>query len=148
MASIQNLIERFESLKGREIVFAREALQESEPLAMDLVASQLAQGIESDGSRVNFGYSPYTIAQKKQRQGLAGVTAYLTNYDTGESYKRLYMEVNGDQVRFGTKSEKEEAISDRMDGKAFIPTTENRTIMISEKAYPSFIEKIRSFVKL
>lgn len=148
MATIQILIKRFEGLQGKEIQLAREALQESSTLAMDLVAGQLAKGILSDGSRSDFTYSPHTVAQKKQRTGLSGITAYLTNYDTGESYEKLFMEVNGNKVIFGTKTEKEDAISDRMDGKAFIPTDDSRKIFITEKAYPAFIEKIRGFVKL
>jgi hypothetical protein len=148
MASIQTIIKRFEDLKGKEMEFAAEALQDSEQTALDLVAGQLAQGIKSDGKRANFTYTPFTIASKKNKSGLAAVTSHLTNYDTGESYRGLYMKVNGSDVEFGTTTDKEAAISDRMDSQAFRPTKSSREILVRENLMPNFLKKIRELVKI
>jgi len=139
---------RFLALQGLEIVFAREALNETSEKQMDLVAAQLAQGIKSDGSRANFTYTPTTIAIKKNRSGLASETRWLTNYDTGESYRKMFMIAKSDRVEFGTTTDKEADIEDRMDGKAFRPTDESKREYITNFAMPVFLSKIRGFIKL
>jgi hypothetical protein len=148
MATIQQLKKRFIALKGREMEFAAIALQQSEEFALDLVAGQLAQGIKSDGTKANFSYAPSTIASKNQRTGLSSVTSHLTNYDTGESYRGLYMLVNGDNVKFGTHTDKEDAISERMDGEAFRPTKQNKEDLVREKMQPIFLKLVREAVKI
>jgi hypothetical protein len=125
------------------LLIASTALQDNEKIATDLVASQLAQGIKSDGSKADYPYSPLTIAIKKTRSGLSSVTSHLTNYDTGESYKKLFMKVDKSNVLFGTNTDKEESISDRMDGLAFKPTQDNKEELIRQHVQRSFIEKIK-----
>ena len=80
--------------------------------------------------------------------GLAGITDHLTNYDTGESYRGLYMKVKGNEVEFGTTTDKETDISNRMNKKAFGLTPENKIDFIKQFALPIFIKKVRQKLKL
>jgi hypothetical protein len=126
---------------------AIKALQSNEKVATDLIASQLALGIKSDGSKSDFIYAPFTIAVKKTKSGLASVVSHLTNFDTGESYAKLYMDVSKSGVEFGTNTDKEESISERMDGKAFKPNKENKEELIRQFAKPTFIKNVKEFIK-
>lgn len=148
MASLNSLKERFKKLQGQEIVLAAKAINGAGELAADLNASQLAQGLKNDGSAATFSYTPLTIAIKRTKTGLASVTDYLTNYDTGESYRRLYEKVEGKKVKFGTGTDKEEAISERMDGKAFGLTQNSKEIFMQQKVSPDFVKSVREFVML
>lgn len=146
MGSIGDIKKRFEALQGNEAKLAIESLEEHKDFAMDLVAGQLAKGIKSDGTKSDFTYTPFTIASKKQKSGLASVTSHLTNYGTGESYDKMFMAIKGDDIEFGTKTYKEASISERMDGLAFKPTKDNREDLIREKVNPTFWGKIKAFL--
>jgi hypothetical protein len=148
MSSLQTIKKRFLDLQGKEIDFASKAIQENEEVAVQMVAEQLAQGIKSDGEPANFTYTPLTIAIKKTRSGLAAVTDHLTNYDTGASYRGLYMKVKGAEIDFGTTTDKDEAIDERMEGQAFRPTQKNKEEFLNQFAQPSMNKFIREFVKL
>lgn len=127
---------------------AKESLSENIEVAVDLIAGQLAQGIMKDGNKSDYPYSPFTIASKKGKSGLSGVTAYLTNFDTGESYRQLYGKVQSSSIEFGTKTDKDEAISARMDGKAFGLAPESKEEFIRQHVKGSFIKKVKDIVKL
>lgn len=148
MANLKEIANRFRDLRGKEIEFVKEALNENSEVAVQMVAEQLAKGIKSDGTAAVFTYSPFTIAQKKNRPGLSGVTDHLTNYDTGESYRGLYFKVNGASVEYGTTTDKEADISDRMDGLAFAPTPKNKEELILHFVSKTANRKIRNFLKL
>lgn len=148
MASLQELKKRVLAVKGKELGIAIKALNSEAQIAADLNAEQLAQGLQTDGSKSTFSYAPFTIAVKKNRSGLAGVTEHLTNYDTGESYKKLYGTFSRDQVAFGTQTDKEDAISERMEGKAFGLTQDNKEIFIRQHVKPIFLKIIRELIKL
>ena len=148
MASLNSLKERFLKLQGREITLAAEAITDSHNLAEDLNADQLAKGIKVDGTAANFTYSPMTIAIKKQRSGLASVTDHLTNYDTGESYRQLFEKVENKKVIFGTGTDKEDSISDRMDDRAFGLTKDNKEIFMKDGVLPKFFSLIHSELKI
>jgi hypothetical protein len=148
MATTLDLKKRVLALRGKEKLIAAQALEDNHEIAENLNASQLAQGLKSDGTEANFTYSPFTIATKKGKPGLAGVTDHLTNYNTGESYKGLYFKITGDQVEGGTTTDKEESISDRMDGKAFLLDQDNKEIFIRQHVQKTFMQKIRDIIKL
>lgn len=148
MGTLRDLKKRVQNLKGKEVSLASEALQDNSEIAADLVAGQLAQGVKSDGTKSDFTYAPFTIAVKRGKPGLAGITDHLTNFDTGESYRGLYMKVNGDKIEFGTKSNKEESISDRMDGEAFRPDQDNKEELVRNHAQPAFMKKVKDILKL
>lgn len=139
---------RLLQLRGKEIVLAKESLNENMAVAVDFIASQLAQGIKKDGTKSTFGYARKTVRLKKGKPGLSGVTSYLTNFDTGESYKQLYGKIEGDLIEFGTKTDKEDAISGRMDDKAFGLAPDNKEEFIRQHIKGSFIKKVKDIVKI
>lgn len=148
MATLQTIKKRVLELRGKELSFAKASINENIEIAADLNREQLAQGLLKDGTFSDYPYSPLTIAIKKGRSGIAGITDHLTNYDTGESYQKLYAKVEGDKIIFGTTSDKESAISDRMEGKAFGLAPEEKTDFIREYIKPNFRLKINSILKL
>jgi len=127
---------------------AAEAINLSHTAAEDMVASQLAQGLKKDGTMSNFVYSPFTVEAKKEMSGLAAITSHLTNYDTGESYRKLYMKVSGEKVIFGTRTDKEADISKRMNSKAFGLAPENKEEFIRQHAQGQFNRLVRELIKL
>jgi hypothetical protein len=148
MATLKEIKKRVLALRGKEVKIAVQALQENRKAAVDLVAVQLAQGIKSDGTKSDFVYSGVTIGIKKNKSGLAAVTSHLTNYNTGASYRGLYFRVEGSQIVEGTTTDKEQAISDRMDGKAFGLDKDSREELIHQHVQKTFNRKIRTFLKL
>lgn len=148
MGTLQTIKKRLLQLQGKEGELARAALSENSEVAVDLNAAQLAQGILKDGSLSDFTYASFTIASKKQKSGLSAITDHLTNYDTGESYRNLFMKVEGDQIAFGTTTDKEESISDRMEGKAFGLTPDNKEEFIRQHVQQSFMARVKEIVKL
>lgn len=136
------------AIKGKEAILARQALSEKLEVATDMIAGQLAQGVMSDGTFSDFQYSPFTVAIKKTRTGLSSVTDHLTNYDTGESYRQLYGKVEGDNVEYGTLTDKEESISERMEGKAFGLAPENKRDLIKLHVKPAFMQMVRDALKI
>lgn len=118
-------------------------------VAADLIAGQLAQGLMKDGTKSDFSYSPFTIAIKKNnRTGLAAITSHLTNYDTGESYRQLYGKVKGFLVEFGTTTDKEDSISDRMEGKAFGLSPDSQDDWIRQHVQNSFNQIVKEYLQL
>lgn len=148
MATISVLRDRLLKLQGREVDIAVGAIKKNEDVLPDFVASQLAQGVMKDGEKSDFTYSPFTIAVKKTRSGLSSVTSHLTNYDTGESYRQLYAKVKNSEIEFGTTTDKEESISDRMDGKAFGLTPDNKEEFVRQHVQQDFIKMIKDELKL
>lgn len=148
MSTIQEMKKRLLQLRGKEIVLAKEAITENIELAVDLIAGQLAQGMLKDGTKSDYPYSPFTIASKKRKSGLSSVVDHLTNYDTGDSYRQLYGKVKSSDIEFGTKTDKEAAISDRMDGKAFGLAPDSKEEFIRQHVKVSFIKKVRDIVKI
>lgn len=148
MATLQQIKKKLLSLQGKEVDLAVKAIDDNSEVAADLIAQQLAQGIKSTGEKSDYSYSLFTIASKKGKTGLAAVTSHLTNYDTGESYKGLYAKVKGSTIEFGTTSNKENAISGRMDGKAFGLMQENKEEFIRQYVQKVYNKKVREFLKL
>lgn len=136
------------ALKGTETELAIKSINENEQAALTMVRAQLAEGMQSDGNKSVFKYKPITIAIKKTKTGLSSVTDHLTNYDTGESYRQLYMEASTSQIEFGTKTNLEDEISYRMEGFAFGLTVDNRNEFIKNNAFITFIKYVKDRLKL
>ena len=134
--------------------FVAEAIDEQSEEAAILNIDQLTDGIKTDGTKVDFTYKESTIKRKSNRVGIAGITSHLTNFDTGESYTNLFEKVSKNKVIFGTTSasdkprDKEKYINERMDGKAFGLTPENKETFLKEFVSPLFIKKIKQKLKL
>jgi hypothetical protein len=130
------------------VAIAKQSLSDNLEFAIEYNASQLAQGLQKDGTKSDFTYAPFTIASKRSKSGLASVTDRLTNYDTGESYRQLYAKIEGSKIIFGTKTNKEGSISARMDGKGFGLTPDNKEEFIRQNVRFNFIKKIKDILKL
>jgi hypothetical protein len=148
MASLKAIRDRVKNFKGRELEIALSALNANSRVAADLNAEQLAQGIMKDGKLSKFKYSPLTIEIKKTKSGLSAVVDHLTNYDTGESYRKLYMKAGGEVIIFGTYTDKEDSISKRMKGKAFGLTKDNKEEFMRLHVQKTFNEKVREILQL
>lgn len=94
---------------------AKQTLEKNKEVIADLIATQLSQGIRSDGTEILPSYAPLTIEIKKTKSGLAGVTDRVTLYDTGEHYKELYAEVKGDDLVTGSLVEYSDALEKKYD---------------------------------
>ena len=148
MSTVAQLKKRLLAVRGKAQEFAIQALNDNREIAADLNASQLAQGMMKDGKLSKFEYSPVTVAIKETKTGLSSVTDHLTNYDTGESYQKLYMRANENVVTFGTYTDKEESISKRMKNKAFGLTNDNKEEFIRLHAQQSFNKLMKENLKL
>lgn len=144
MASLEEIRDKYRALQSKLLGMVGEAMQQKSEVAADLVAGQLAMGIKANGKESDFVYSDVTIAIKEGKTGLASVTDHLTNYDTGESYQKLYMAVNGRTVTFGTKSDKEKEIDGRMDGLAFGLTDDSQEEFLKNHVHPLFIQDVEN----
>ncbi|MGL6149135.1 MAG: hypothetical protein ACRC1V_11830 [Plesiomonas sp.] len=148
MGTVKQMLERLEVYEGRVSELAEEAFNQSSEAAADLNASQLAQGMKTDGSKTDYPYTPLTIALKRGKPGLSGVTSYLTNYDTGESYRKLYATADGGRIEWGTQTDKEDAIDERMDGMAFGLTSENMATLQGEHLLPNYKVAVKNILKI
>lgn len=148
MATIKQMLERLEVYQGKIGELAEEAFNQSSEAAADLNAGQLAQGLKTDGTQSDYPYSPLTIALKRGRPGLSGVTSYLTNYDTGESYRKLYARAYSGKIEWGTKTDKEEAIDERMEGIAFGLTPDSWGELKQGHLSPNYNALVRGVLKI
>jgi hypothetical protein len=148
MATLKDLQQRVLALQGNEVALAVESFNDNEKAFLKLNKSQLAQGLQKDDNESTFVYKPFTIAQKKQRTGLASVTDHLTNFDTGESYKKMYVNATADNVIIGTTSGLEDDISGRMKGKAFGLNSDNSDKFVKENLQKTYVEKVRKQLNL
>lgn len=112
-------LEALENINQLNIVeVASQTIADNVEVIADLNATQLSQGIRSDGikmSRRGVDYYPYaelTVALKQDKSGLSGITDRVTLYDTGAFYRALYAEVQGEDVTIGGRDEK----SDELEG--------------------------------
>jgi hypothetical protein len=89
---------------------ASETVADNTEIIADLNATQLSQGLRSDGSETLPSYTALTIQLKGEKTGLASVTDHVTLYDTGDFYKELYAEVHGEDVEVGSKNWKSDKL--------------------------------------
>lgn len=103
------VLENLEQVNVRQI--AVDSFNEVKEVAADLIATQLSQGLRSDGSELLPSYAPLTIELKKQKSGLASVTDHVTLFDTGDFYQEIYAVAEGDDIEYGSKNEKAEKLN-------------------------------------
>jgi hypothetical protein len=109
-------LELLENIEALDIpTIARQTIVENKEVISDLIATQMSQGLRSDGTDILPDYAPLTIELKKGKQGLAGVTDRVTLFDTGEHFKELYVEVKGDEMDYGSKVPYAEDLEEKYD---------------------------------
>ncbi len=134
MADAVDMIELLQSLNVEQV--ASQAVQDSTDQIADLNATQLAQGLRSDGSEILPSYAELTIELKKGKPGLSGVTDHVTLYDEGSHYRGLYAEVQGEDIEFGSHDPKSEKLQKKYDtkkGSIYGLTADSREDLITGK---------------
>lgn len=103
------------NLKKLDIpAIASEAVAGVVDVIADLNATQLSQGLRADGSQTLPSYTDVTIAMKRAKGGgLEGVSDRVTLYDTGAFYRGLYAAVQGTDIEYGSRDEKEGKLQDK-----------------------------------
>jgi hypothetical protein len=92
---------------------AEDAINETSQQAADILATQMATGINSIGQRLP-DYSAFTVDFKQQYGvGLGKVSDRRTLYMTGEHYSELYVRAQGEEIEFGSHDPKSEFIQKR-----------------------------------
>jgi hypothetical protein len=148
MASLNDIRKKLEQLNRDKILEIVGTILNDSYEAGKLNRAQLAKGIDAQGKEIDYTYSAQTIARKKKKSGLSGVYKHLTNYDTGDSYEALYIKVEKDKIIFGTDTDKDQWINNRMKGKAFGLSPESKEIFLVEELKPEFIKVIRELTGL
>lgn len=104
MADAMDLLENIEALDIPAICSG--VLQDNEEVIADLNATQLSQGLRSDGSKITPEYAELTVMLKEGKSGLAGITDRVTLFDKGDYYGGLYAEVKGQELLQGSTDPK------------------------------------------
>lgn len=92
-------------------VICQEVLENNEDVMADLNATQLSQGLRTDGTKITPEYAELTVMIKSGKSGLSGITDRVTLYDEGHYYGGLFADVKGQDVFFGSTDPKEEALN-------------------------------------
>jgi|GEM_PF-1306716 len=103
-----DLLENIEALDIP--VICSEVLQSNEEVIADLNATQLSQGLRSDGTKITPEYAELTVMLKEGKSGLAGVTDRVTLFDQGDYYRGLYAEVQGQDLIQGSVDDKADSL--------------------------------------
>jgi diphthamide synthase (EF-2-diphthine--ammonia ligase) len=118
-----------------------ETLRENEKVMADLNASQMAQGKRATGTDIRPDYKPLTIALKEGKFGLAGVTDHVTLYNTGSHYQKLYAEVEGDEIEYGSKDSKSESLQEKY-GAIYGLTDDSLDDLVEGHVRSDYVKKI------
>lgn len=139
-------LEFLETLQTLNIEAAAiDALEGNEKVMADLNATQLAQGKRATGTTIRPEYHPLTIELKKGRSGLAGITDRVTLFDTGSHYRKLYADVKGQEIEYGSKDEKSEDLQKKY-GAIYGLTEESVEELVESHLRGDFIEKIENYL--
>ena len=145
MADALEILQVLQQLDVEAIAIS--TLEESEKAMADLNAEQMAKGLRADGSEILPSYSDLTIELKSEKSGLAGVTDRVTLYDTGEHYKQLYANVQGDEIEWGSRDEKSAKLQKKYDtakGSVYGLTSDSRDELINGPVGTSWKNKIET----
>lgn len=92
-------------------VICQEILENNEAVMADLNATQLSQGLRTDGTRITPEYAELTVMIKSEKTGLSGITDRVTLFDEGDYYKGLFADVKGQDIFYGSTDPKEQALN-------------------------------------
>lgn len=107
-------IELLDKLKDFNVEFYAElAINETKEEGANVLASQLASGIDGNDKPLN-PYAPATIAYKrKYGKGLGAITDRRTLYMTGKHYTDLFVTVRNGELLTGSDDPKSKFIEER-----------------------------------
>lgn len=140
MPDALDLLENLENLDLRAIAVS--TIEDKEGLMADMNAAQLAMGRRATGTEIRPEYHPLTKELKQGLPGLAGVTDHVTLYDTGDHYRDLYADVQGDEIEHGSKNWKSEKLQNKYGKTIYGLDDENKEELVEGHLRPSFHDKI------
>src|SRR5688572_24315286 len=105
-------LELRDTLKSIDIPqLCSDVAKDAEDEMVKLNEDQLQAGLRSDNTEIEPAYTRFTIFKKEtEKEGLAAVTDRVTLFDTGEHYAKLYAEVKGQTIEWGSKDKKSPAL--------------------------------------
>ena len=130
---------------------ADDTINENSEVFADLIATQMAHGVRSDGSDILPSYKPLTIEMKQGRSGLAGVTDRVTLFDQGNFYRGLFVKAIGLDIEYGSRDWKLEKLDKKYStrrGSIVKPTEESKEEIITGFLQPQFYEKAHAITGL
>lgn len=140
MADAGDFLDMLESFDVDKIV--NDVLNESTETMANLNAAQLAQGLRADSTEIQPPYADRTVFEKQHnKSGLAAVTDHVTTYDTGSHYRKLYAEVQGDELEYGSRDEKSAKLQKKY-GKLYGLTTDSKEELAEQVTRPAFQKRV------
>jgi hypothetical protein len=144
LTHLQNKIKALQSFSfSKELV---KIVTDNKGKLADLQASQLAQGINSQGKQIYPQYAAFTISEKKKKTGLAGVYDRVTFFNTGELYKSLAAQIQGSKFRITSPSFKFDKMVQRSGVGVVGLNVDSRRDFIQEITRPEILEVYRQKV--
>lgn len=159
MATLQEIITRFEELDSQLEQIIVDVLTDEKQHILDLNREQLYDGKNSEGIDLSptyyedpyfksleqaVGYSDWKDKITPNPRRTQGVANLFIN---GFFYKSIDVTINKDGLRFNSSFDDENEISNKYGGNIFGLDDENKEDL-NETANPSMISKIRDFLKL
>ncbi len=148
MATITQVIQRLQNLKGNLPEIASSSIEDTKENFLGLNASQLALGLDSLGNETSLDgsleYQPATIRHKKKYgAGLGAITDRITLYDTGKMYESETLEMSGDTISLAFNTDYAEEVLSRTGPQVLGLNSENKT----SYAFGAFFEAMRPKVE-
>lgn len=131
-------IDLLDKLKGFDVEFYAElAINETKEQGADILAAQMASGIDGNGKRLD-PYAASTIYQKKKYgKGLGAVTDRRTLYMTGKHYSEIYLSARAGEILAGSDDPKSKFIQER-EGDAIYKLGEDAKEDYAQVHFPVF----------
>lgn len=131
-------IELLEILKPISVEFYAElAINETAKQGADVLAAQLATGVNGNGNSLK-PYAPLTVQiKKKYGKGLGAVTDRRTLYMTGKHYADLYVTAKAGELLMGSDDPKSKFIQER-EGDAIYKLNSDSKEDYAQEHFPVF----------
>jgi hypothetical protein len=137
-------IELLEILKPISVEFYAElAINETAKTGADILAAQLASGVDGNGNSLK-PYAPLTVQiKKKYGKGLGAVTDRRTLFMTGKHYTDLYVSAKAGELMIGSDDPKSKFIQDR-EGEAIYKLNSDSKEDYAQEHFPVFKREFTS----
>lgn len=151
MSKIIELAKQIESVSLFEIIEDLLNTSEYEQFITDLNRKRLAEkGEYVDGEKIrtfaSFGphsYSTFTIIEKEQKSGVAGITDHVTAYDTGEFHKSFALKVEKTFAEVVADQQKLAQLSENLDIDGLLGLNESDKQILLFKLKPDVLKEYK-----
>lgn len=140
MATIVGLLNRVKAFDASKAAVA--VISETKETIADLNVEQMNKGLRSDGSEILPSYTALTIEIKKEK---GQPTDRVTLQDTGDFYKGVYVDIEGDKIKTFSTDEKAAKLNKKYSkakGNIFGLSNPFKREYLNEKARPNFKAKV------